>query len=243
MKLMIDIPKEFEENWNQDRFKDCIGRLIADSHCVAGNYEKETAEMLIDVFDKAEEFKSCENAVSRKELVEALDTWPKYGVDERGRIVNWHEGLVPYIKWLDVITALYDSPSVKPVACIAKVQLDKDKLKEIVEKALEDIVEECSDAVSRQYLLDEYDRQHEVPPGNARKIIEDAPSVRPKRPTGKWVKRECGKEDKEDGWETVIVCDKCNLPATIFYSRNGKERTQIRTHFCPNCGADMRGEK
>ena len=34
-----------------------------------------------------------------------------------------------------------------------------------------------SDLVSRQYLLDEYDRQHQGPPGGARKIIEEAPAV------------------------------------------------------------------
>lgn len=33
------------------------------------------------------------------------------------------------------------------------------------------------DLVSRQYLLDEYDRQHQGSPGGARKIIEEAPSV------------------------------------------------------------------
>lgn len=30
--------------------------------------------------------------------------------------------------------------------------------------------------ISRQYLLDEYDRQHQGPPGGARKIIEEAPA-------------------------------------------------------------------
>ncbi len=34
-----------------------------------------------------------------------------------------------------------------------------------------------SDLISRQYLLDEYDRQHQGPPGGARKIIEEAPAV------------------------------------------------------------------
>ena len=47
--------------------------------------------------------------------------------------------------------------------------------------------EYCDDAVSRQYLLDEYDRQHKGPPGGARKIIENAPSVQPKRPSGHWI--------------------------------------------------------
>lgn len=35
------------------------------------------------------------------------------------------------------------------------------------------------DMVSRSYLLSEYDRQHEGPPGGARKIIEEAPSEEP----------------------------------------------------------------
>ena len=34
-----------------------------------------------------------------------------------------------------------------------------------------------SDLVSRSYLLAEYDRQHQGPPGGARKIIEEAPPV------------------------------------------------------------------
>ena len=33
-----------------------------------------------------------------------------------------------------------------------------------------------SDYVSRQYLLNEYDRQHQGPPGGARKIIAEAPA-------------------------------------------------------------------
>ena len=33
------------------------------------------------------------------------------------------------------------------------------------------------DFVSRQYLLAEYDRQHQGPPGGARKIIEEAPAA------------------------------------------------------------------
>ena len=34
-----------------------------------------------------------------------------------------------------------------------------------------------SDYVSRQYLLDEYDRQHHGSPGGARKIIAEAPAA------------------------------------------------------------------
>ena len=36
-----------------------------------------------------------------------------------------------------------------------------------------------SDLISRQALLAEYDRVHVGPPGGARKLIEDAPEVKP----------------------------------------------------------------
>ena len=50
MKLIIDIPEEFEEHFNTDRFEDTLHRLSADAHLLAGNYEQETAIMLIDAF-------------------------------------------------------------------------------------------------------------------------------------------------------------------------------------------------
>ena len=65
------------------------------------------------------------------------------------------------------------------------------------------------------------------------------PSAQPERKTGKWIERESGTEDKENGFETVIVCSCCDFPATTFYSEDCESRTQIRTDFCPNCGAKM----
>lgn len=50
MKIEVEIPKEFEEHFNQDRFEDALRRLNADAHLLAGNYEQETAEMLIEAF-------------------------------------------------------------------------------------------------------------------------------------------------------------------------------------------------
>lgn len=50
MKIVIDIPKEFETHFEIDRFEDSLCRLIADAHSIAGNYEKEVANMLIDAF-------------------------------------------------------------------------------------------------------------------------------------------------------------------------------------------------
>ncbi len=50
MKIEIEIPKHYEVEFNRDRFEETFGRLCADAHAVAGNYEKETMEMLIKAF-------------------------------------------------------------------------------------------------------------------------------------------------------------------------------------------------
>ena len=64
MRIIIDIPKEFEEDFKQDKFKDVLNRLSADAHLMAGNYEQETATMLIKAFDES---------VSMDRIVEQLE--------------------------------------------------------------------------------------------------------------------------------------------------------------------------
>ena len=65
MKVMIDIPKDFEKHFNQDKFKDSIGRITADvisqvysDDSISGNYELELLEMLSEAFEKAESIHS-----------------------------------------------------------------------------------------------------------------------------------------------------------------------------------------
>lgn len=54
MKVIIDIPKEFEKHFNNDRFEDSLKRLKADAgECMAGLYEIELCEMLIEAFKEA----------------------------------------------------------------------------------------------------------------------------------------------------------------------------------------------
>ena len=53
MKIIIEIPKEFENHFLQDRFEDSLERFNADAHCLAGNYEQETLIMLINAFKNA----------------------------------------------------------------------------------------------------------------------------------------------------------------------------------------------
>ena len=93
------------------------------------------------------------------------------------------------------------------------------------------------DTISRQAAIDEIRKCRFVV--DAIERIRGLPSAQPERKTGKWIERESGTEDKEYGFETVIVCSHCDFPATTFYSEDCESRTQIRTDFCPNCGARM----
>lgn len=56
MKLIIDIPKEFETDYNGDKFKDFFSRVLCDiekGKCLCGSYEIETAEMFLKAFDES----------------------------------------------------------------------------------------------------------------------------------------------------------------------------------------------
>lgn len=61
MRIEIEIPKEFEKHFNQDKFKDSLERIMADiehslenGDCLcAGRYEYETIEMLEKAFENS----------------------------------------------------------------------------------------------------------------------------------------------------------------------------------------------
>ena len=62
MKIIIDIPKEFERHFQADKFEDSLHRLSADAHLLAGNYEQETVIMLINAFKYAVQIEETTNA-------------------------------------------------------------------------------------------------------------------------------------------------------------------------------------
>ena len=61
--------------------------------------------------------------------------------------------------------------------------------------------------------------------------LEQLPSAQPERIKGHWIDAVI---PNDSGGLPVIVCDKCN---TFFPLQFGASH-----NFCPNCGADMRGE-
>lgn len=60
MKLIIDIPKEFEEHFNNDRFQESFKRILCDINTdeslLTGLYEEELIRMLSKSINKAKLF-------------------------------------------------------------------------------------------------------------------------------------------------------------------------------------------
>ena len=94
MKLIIDIPKEFETDYKGDKFKDFFSRVLCDidKGVLCGNYEKETAEMFLKAFDESvpmsnivekleEEYVDCQknmNLVKDEDCNEAGHIYDEY---------------------------------------------------------------------------------------------------------------------------------------------------------------------
>ena len=78
MRIEIDIPKEFEEHFKQDKFKDSLERIMADifhsleiGNCLcAGRYEYETIEMLEKAFEDSRQAYDVDKVV--EELKQAI---------------------------------------------------------------------------------------------------------------------------------------------------------------------------
>lgn len=63
MDLVIKIPKEFEEEFNRDKFEDSLSRVASDIESfgfqLAGRYELETITMLRDAFGNGTPVPKC----------------------------------------------------------------------------------------------------------------------------------------------------------------------------------------
>ena len=77
MRVEIEIPKEFEKHFNQDKFKDSLERIMADikhslenRDCLcAGRYEYETIEMLQKAFENSRQAFPIDKVVQEFEEV------------------------------------------------------------------------------------------------------------------------------------------------------------------------------
>ena len=76
MKLIIDIPTEFETDYKGDKFKDFFSRVLCDIEkgVLCGNYEKEAAEMFLKAFDES---------IFMDNIVEKLEEYAKSKICDR----------------------------------------------------------------------------------------------------------------------------------------------------------------
>ena len=106
MRIEIEIPKEFEKHFTEDKFKDSLERIMADikhslenGDCLcAGRYEFETVEML----EKA--FENSRQAYDVNKVVGELNELPIKDIDryKGGTFGNW-EGTDYYINKTNAI--------------------------------------------------------------------------------------------------------------------------------------------
>ena len=52
--------------------------------------------------------------INRQDVIDAICTWDKFGIDERNRVVRWYEGLEPYVKLRDVVWVIEKLPYAEP---------------------------------------------------------------------------------------------------------------------------------
>ena len=74
MKIEIEIPKEFEGDYNEDKFKDFFGRVLCDikDGVLCGKYEAETAEMFMKAFAESKVAYDVEAKVAELEVLHDL---------------------------------------------------------------------------------------------------------------------------------------------------------------------------
>ena len=75
----------------------------------------------------------CEDAISREELIEALNTWDKFGYAPTNELIPLRGNVdkdkyVPYIHYDDVLTCIRNMPSVSPQQKVGRWVVTDDDL-------------------------------------------------------------------------------------------------------------------
>lgn len=86
-EIVLKIPKEFEQDFNADKFKKCFKRVLWDCKAwnyakASGRYEHETLEMLLDAFNEAVVLpKGHGNLIDSEELLKKKVRFEDYDGD------------------------------------------------------------------------------------------------------------------------------------------------------------------
>ncbi len=100
MRIEIEIPKEFEKDYESDKFDEFFGRVLCDiaDGTMCGRYEKETAQMLLNAFAESKPAFDVEAVVAELENLKEHglkcedcsfhDEADCYGLCSKGKIVR-----------------------------------------------------------------------------------------------------------------------------------------------------------
>ena len=104
-----------------------------------------------------------------------------------------------------------------------------------------------NDLISREAAIDALKKRYNDPSRMAKLeelvwAVEAVPSAEPERKTGKWI------DEKINSYTSRTYCSECGSSAPFVYESNDyygnhAHGETVKTKFCPNCGADMRGKQ
>ena len=91
----------------------------SDSEVRYGDTKHHYSEVVkrVEAFDmaiKALEQQTCEDCISRKDTLDAIETWDKFGVNAEQKLVRWQDHYIPYVHLDDVRNAIANMPSITP---------------------------------------------------------------------------------------------------------------------------------
>lgn len=119
------------------------GKLVGDG--VRGEWKAETSldeayKSMIEALDmaiKALEQEPCEDCIRREDILNAIETWDKFGVNAEQKLIRWQDHYVPYVHLDDVRNAIANMPSVTPQQKLGRWIDDKCS---VCGKGIEDLI-------------------------------------------------------------------------------------------------------
>ena len=176
----------------------------------------------------------CEDAVSRKAAIEKIKNYCENGCDYAED--NWCPSCQRE-KFVELLKAL---PSAQPERTQERTgthacdSIDRQAAIDLVKDVCDAIMSCCGSHYDEETDDEVYDDIREIDAilkcnKEMRIALKNMPSAEPERKTGKWIPHE-----DEDGEHYGDKCSECGEWYVMPYGK---------TNYCPNCGADMRGEQ
>jgi len=208
--------------------KDYYNDKYEDSYVGFDNEDNEALDKAI----KALEQQSCDDeCIEKNEPIRRIEVRRNITVDGEDEDDKWIRGYNEGID--DAIACIKSVPPVTPKG--VTITDFADRCRECGR------INPCEDCISREQTLKafaekcggecaccEYNGSGYDNAENC-KLIKSMPSVTPSRPKGKWI-------HWTDDYKDYVTCSCCE------YGEEGEVLLSDKTPFCPNCGADMRGE-